>query len=208
MIFYYKRSRAWQAEKNKWPDTGKNLKRLKFYLSAVSIKEGNITMNKNVKITAAVFIAFFLITAHCGCLSAATYPFDGGKITLELPDGWKVDTAECELSAEAVYDEGTMTMAFMALKPEELIASIDAAQKEIEKEIGELKLEKTSEVMISGMKAFRKRYVTSDASVTVMVTAAITSHNRFFVYYHFAPDAVSKKHASDIKKVEDNIRLK
>lgn len=171
-------------------------------------KDGSIIMNKIMKIAGAIFLMFSLIAAHSGILSAATHQFDGGKITLELPDGWKIDTAECELSAEAVYEEGTMTMAFLALKPEELIASLDAAQKEIEKEVGELKLEKTSEVTISGMKAFRKRYVTAGESVAVTVTAAITPHNRFLVYYHFAPEAVSKKHESDIKKVEDGIRSK
>ncbi len=163
-------------------------------------------MNRNLKSTVVIFLMFFLTAAYSGSIHAGTHLFDGGRITLELPDTWKIDTAECELSTEAVYDEGTMTMAFMALKPEELIASIDAAQKEIEKEVGELKLEKTSEVMVSGMKAFRKRYSTADESIKVIVTAAVTPHNRFLVYYHFAPEAVSKKHESDIKMVEDGIR--
>lgn len=165
-------------------------------------------MNKNMKMIAALFLSLCLAVFGCGRLQAATHLFDGGKITIELPDAWKIDTAECELSAEAVYDEGTMTMAFLALKPEELIASLDAAQKEIEKEVGELKLQKTSEVTISGMKAFRKQYSSAENLITVTVTAAITSHNRFLVYYHFAPDAVTKKHEGDIKKVEDGIRAR
>ena len=163
-------------------------------------------MNKNIKIALATFFMFSWFMVCSGSLHAGAHLFDGGKITLELPDAWKIDTAECELSAEAVYDEGTMTMAFLALKPEELIASLEAAQKEIEKEVGELKLEKTSEVTISGMKAFRKRYSTEGDLVSVTVTAAITPHNRFLVYYHFAPEEVSKKHESDVKKVEDGIR--
>jgi len=163
-------------------------------------------MNKSMKTAIVTFLMLALTAAYSGSIHAAAHLFDGGKITLELPDGWKVDTAECELSTEAVYDEGTMTMAFMALKPEELIASLDAAQKEIEKEVGGLKLQKTSEVTISGMKAFRKIYRTADESVKVTVTAAITPHNRFLVYYHFAPEAVSKKHDNDIKMVEDGIR--
>lgn len=172
-------------------------------------KKKRLKIKENLMKKLVVLVVLVMaISLTFGNAFAAVFPHEEAKVEITIPDTWKVEPKGDELHAEVKGETAAddLILIFSIVKGEDLVATIESSTKELEKQFGELKTEKTTEIELNGMKTYCEDCKSADGKYSVSLAMIQTPANKFMLVYYAASPEAEKKYEKDVTDILQSIK--
>lgn len=157
--------------------------------------------------TFSAFAAFALFAAFATTSHADKRTHAAAKVSIDVPDGWKIDAEEDNMTITDAADE--CAIFFIVLETDDLHKALDAIDSELSKVAKNIKWEdKPSELKLNGMDAIaldgKGKIDGTDADMGVMLIN--TPADKILLVLGAVESAKSSKHEADVEKILKSIK--
>lgn len=138
---------------------------------------------------------------------AKTYPHGDAKVSITIPDSWKVETEENSLTANS--PDESVVLLFMVVEATDTDEALKALDKELDKVVKNVKTDgKPEEITVNGMKG-----VVIDGTgkvdgqkVDLGLLVLSTKSGKVLFGLGFGETGKYKKHEADVEKIFKSIK--
>jgi predicted Zn-dependent protease len=148
----------------------------------------------------------FALMLPASLAMAKTYPHDGAKVSITIPDSWKVEPSEDSLTAKA--PDETVFLSFIVMEAADVDKAAAELDKELDKVMKNVNVGKGEEMTINGMKAyFAEGSGEVDGNkVDIGVVVIATKSGKILLGLGFGAAGKYDKHQKDITSIFQSIK--
>lgn len=161
-------------------------------------------MGVNMKFLTTILIAIFAIALT---LNARDMNHKKGGVQLWIPDSWKVEM-EDEDSFEAYDKSEEVYLYFEVLDGEDAKATLDSLEKELEKEVKNLKITDEQELTLNGMEGYNidAEGTVEGEKVGLNVLLLKTKTNKILLLNGYILMSAFNKHEATLVKILKSVK--
>ena len=151
----------------------------------------------------ALVLCFSLLPAAA---LAKSWPHADAKVTIDIPDSWKVEPDGDALNATS--PDETAALIFVIVPADTLQKAADEIDKELDKIVKDVTMEDGKETTLNGMKAWAAdgKGKADGKGVDIGVAFIQTKSGKILLVLGFGETGKYEKHEADISKILQSIK--